>query len=72
MSALQHRVEVMALRHGSMKHRTILDGISLENHDVIEVVRQDSRGNQARDAASDDEGSSAKATHGSLPGGISN
>jgi hypothetical protein len=46
-----------------MQHRAILDDVSLENHDAIEVVRQDSRGHQSRDAASDDEGAIAETIH---------
>jgi len=66
LSAVQERVEVMAPRHRSVKERTILDGVSLEDRDVLEVVGQDSRGEQARDAAADDDRAISEATHASV------
>jgi hypothetical protein len=63
LSAVQHRVEVMSLGYRSMEDGTILDGVSLEDQDVFEIVGQDSCGDQARDAAADDNGPVAKAPH---------
>ena len=56
-------MQVVALRDRPVQHGAILDGVPFQDHDAIEVIRQDARGQQARNAASDDDGSLTEAGH---------
>ena len=58
MDQLSHRGLALPVhvrdRPGPPANKKFVDGVALEDHDLFEAVRQNSRGDQACDAATDD------------------